>query len=232
MAVVGKSASFLPAAAASGGIERDRVRIIIMPLFRKDRQPTPSRRAVMTINGQPQATPETSNTIERRSRLFVECERRLADDPLTQPAACGRLLGDGNGLEGLVAKIAPMFEREQSLIRWVALRGAFLHTNMHVFSDDPRAQEGATRSPEQFADVMGLVWVDEAGQPYKAGSTGKASLKEREPDPRMPIVMRDGAVALATMATTYAVNYERLPKMSPTRRSRIPYRKIGSIATS
>ena len=61
---------------------------------------------------------------------------------------------------------------------------------------------------------MGLAWVDEAGQPYSASSVGKALLKERDPDPRMPAIMRDGAVALATMVTTFAANYERLLKMS------------------
>jgi hypothetical protein len=185
-----------------------------MPLFRRDPAPEVSHRTILTINGRPQPTPETAHTIQRRSRLFVECERRLAGDSLTQPAARGHLLGDGNGLEGLVAKIAPLFEREQSLIRWVALRGAFNHMNMTIFSDDPRAKNGAHRSAEELADVVGLLWVDEMGQPFTASSTGKPSLRERVLDPRMPAVLRDGAVALATMVTTFAVSYERLPKMS------------------
>ena len=185
-----------------------------MPLFRRNPEPMTSHRTVITINGRPQPTPESAQLIERRSRLFVECERRLADDPLTQPNARGHLLGDGTGLEGLTAKIAPLFAHEQSLIRWVALRAAFTHMNMHMFSDDPRARQAATRSPEELANVMGLIWVDETGQPYKPGSTGKPSLRARESAPQMPAVMLDGAVALATMVTTYAVTYERLLKMS------------------
>lgn len=181
-----------------------------MPLFRKE----PERRPILTINGRPQPTPETPDTNERRSRLFVECERRLADDPLTQEAACGRLVGDGNGLEDLVAKIAPLFERESSLIRWVALRGAFFWLYAHIFAPDASQRGVATKSPEELADVMGLAWVDAAGQPYTASSTGKVLLKAQEPAGQMPGELRNVAVALATMTTTFAAEYTRLPKMT------------------
>ena len=185
-----------------------------MPLFRKEPERAISRRPVLTINGRPQPTPETPDTIERRSRLFVECERRLADDPLTQEAARGHLVGDGNGLEGLVAKIAPLFEREQSLIRWVALRGAFSHMYMHIFAPDASQRGVATKSPEELAEVMGLAWVDAAGQPYTASSTGKVFLKEQEPARQMPVELRNVALAIATMTTTFATEYARLPKMT------------------
>jgi len=185
-----------------------------MPLFRKEPERAISRRPILTINGQPQPTPETPDTIERRSRLFVECERRLADDPLTQEAACGQLVGDGNGLEGLVAKIAPLFEREQSLIRWVALRGAFFWLYAPIFAPDAAQRGAATKSPEELAEVMGLAWVDAAGQPYTASSTGKVLLKAQEPARQMPIEQRNVAVAIATMTTTFATEYPRLPKMT------------------
>jgi Protein of unknown function (DUF2510) len=184
-----------------------------MPLFRKEPERAISRRPVLTINGRPQPVPETPDTIERRSRLFVECERRLADDPLTQEAACGQLVGDGNGLEGLVARIAPLFEREQSLIRWVALRGAFTHMYGHIFAPDSSPNR-ATRSPEELAEVMGLAWADATSQSYTATSTGKVFLKDQEPASQMPGELRNVALALATMTTTFAAEYDRLPKMT------------------
>lgn len=183
-----------------------------MPLFRKE-QPTITPSPVLTINGRPQPTPETPATLERRNRLYTECERRLADDPLTQESARGRLVGDGNGLEGVVAKIAPLFEREQSLIRWVALRGAF--TNLYGFVFDPNAGPGrATRSPEALADVMGLAWVDEAGNPYTARSTGRAVIQTAESSRDVPEDLREVALNIAKMSIWFASDYPRISSMS------------------
>jgi hypothetical protein len=72
----------------------------------------------------PQHDPERPGSLQRRARLFVECVRRLADDPLAQPAARGVPISDGCGMERLVARIDPIFAHERSLLRWVALRGA------------------------------------------------------------------------------------------------------------
>jgi hypothetical protein len=66
--------------------------------------------------------------------LFVECVRRIADDPLAAASAGRMPIGDGCGMEGLVARITPLFDRERSLIRWVALRGAF--TNLYIVTVD------------------------------------------------------------------------------------------------
>lgn len=96
-----------------------------MPLFRGRPDLRPDDRHVLTISGRPQPQPEVPGGMPRRGRLFTECARRLADDPLAGSAAEGRPIADGPGLEGLVAKVAPLFARERSLIRWVALRGAF-----------------------------------------------------------------------------------------------------------
>lgn len=43
--------------------------------------------SILTISGHPQQAPETSDSIERRIRLFVECERRLTGHPLAQQDA-------------------------------------------------------------------------------------------------------------------------------------------------
>ena len=128
-----------------------------MPLF--GRQP-PNRRQVLTINNRPQPQPEAPGSMPRRFRLFVECERRLADDPLAASTAAGRPVGDGLGLEGLVAKIAPLFARERSLIRWVVLRGAF--ADLYIRICDP---ESAAASPPDLEKAMGLQWTpDVQGQ--------------------------------------------------------------------
>lgn len=57
---------------------------------------------------------------------MAHCQRVLADHPLAQPSASGMPLGDGSGMEAIVAEIAPVFSREGSMVRWVALRGALL----------------------------------------------------------------------------------------------------------
>lgn len=119
-----------------------------MPFFRKP--------PVLTVNGRPQPQPEAIGNMSRRTRLFVECERRLATDPLAGSAAIGRPIGDGFGLEGLVAKLTPLFERERSLIRWVALRGAFAELFVRVVDPDSAAVLAL-----DLEQVMGLEWIDD-----------------------------------------------------------------------
>jgi hypothetical protein len=77
--------------------------------------------------------------MERRLRLFIECVRKLSNDPLAAPSAKGTPIGDGCGMEGLVAQIAPLFEKERSLLRWVALRGALSHLYVMTVDSSSRA---------------------------------------------------------------------------------------------
>jgi hypothetical protein len=95
----------------------------------------PPARPSMTVNGRPQPVPESTGHGERRSRLFWECARRLAGEPLAQPEARGRLLGSGSAREQLLPAIAPLFRNEPSMIRWVALRRAISNLNVQ----DPAA---------------------------------------------------------------------------------------------
>lgn len=183
-----------------------------MPLFRKE-QPTTAPDPVLTVNGRRQHTPETPSSLERRIRLYVECERRLADDPLTQESARGQLLGDGNGLEGLVSKISPLFEREPSFVRWVALRGAFAQMYIFVFAPDDSSNR-ATRSPEELAQVMGLAWVDASGQRWTAGSTGKPRLAVAEQSAGTSEQTHEMALAIADMTISFTNAYPRISKLS------------------
>jgi hypothetical protein len=174
-----------------------------MPLFRRPSGPGgPPSGPVMTINGRPQANPELPGTIQRRFRLFIECERRLAQNPLAQRDAVGTPLGDGLGLEGLVAQLAPVFERERRLIRWVALRGALTELFIRIF--DP---ESAARAPQQLEQVMGLEW--------QTGSDGKS-----HPDiapswrSRLSSDQRAAALGVASSALIRAESYNRLEDMN------------------
>jgi hypothetical protein len=69
--------------------------------------------------------------------------------------AAGRPLGDGHGLEGLVAIIRPLFAGEPSLARWVALRGAVTIMSIHVW-------EHGTEAQLRLMGVMGLGWDRES----------------------------------------------------------------------
>lgn len=157
---------------------------------------------ILTINGRPQPEPEVPGAIERRNRLFMECARRLADDPLAHPAAIGRPIGDGLGMEGLVAKVAPLFARERSLIRWVALRGAF--TALFIWTLDPTS---AAVSPAMLPEVMGLEWVPDAkgGLDLNLAQSWHAALSLKQ---------QEAAFGLAMSVLTRAWDYERYSKMN------------------
>jgi len=171
-----------------------------VPFFQKSSQP--QRDPVTTVNGRPQTRPEAPGAIERRFRLFTECERRLADDPLAREGIAGPPLGDGQGLEGLVAKITPLFAREPSLVRWVALRGALAELFIRVL--DP---ESAAASPADLEAAMGLEWVSEARG-------------ESHPDLAMPWRMdfslenRDAALGVSSSVLIRAEDYPRYSEMS------------------
>jgi Protein of unknown function (DUF2510) len=168
-----------------------------------------SDRPVLTINGRPQATPETPDTIERRVRLYIECERRLVHDPFVLKFTHGHMVGRGSGLDGIVSKIAPLFKREQSLIRWVALRGAIACLWMSIL--DP---EMSSKSPEDLASVMGFTWVDSAGRPYADSSQGQVFFAANEVPGQLSGQLRKAAADTAGTVMKYAVNYQRFVDMS------------------
>ncbi|MFL5661871.1 MAG: DUF2510 domain-containing protein [Ktedonobacteraceae bacterium] len=172
-----------------------------MPLFRKPSEPGLGDRRVLTVNGRPQPQPEIICSMPRRFRLFIECARRLAADPLAAPAA-GRPIGDGCGLERLVARVAALFEREQSLIRWVALRGAFADLFIRIFDPD-----SAVASPEDLEQVMGLAWVtDVQGESHPdLVLTWRTTLS---PD------QRQAALGVASSVFIRTEDYGRYPGMS------------------
>ncbi|MGD0609016.1 MAG: DUF2510 domain-containing protein [Streptosporangiaceae bacterium] len=76
------------------------------------------------------AVPEDIGTLSRRARLMAAAMLKIASLQVSQPRAYGTPLGDGSGLEDVVAVIRPLFAREPSLTRWVAIRGALLFLDM------------------------------------------------------------------------------------------------------
>jgi hypothetical protein len=169
-----------------------------------------SGRPVLTINGRTQAAPERPNTTERRFRLYIECERRLAHDPLVQKFTWGHMVGRGSGLDGLVSKIAPLFNRERSLVRWVALRGAVACLWASIL--DP---ERSSKSPQELADIMGFAWVDSSGRPYGDSSGEEApTLKAKEFPGQLSGQLRAAAEGTVDTVIRYVAGYKRFMDMS------------------
>lgn len=173
-----------------------------MPLFSRSSGGL-RQRPRLTINGRPQREPELPGSLQRRNRLFIECTRLLAGDRLASEASAGIPIGDGLGMEGLVAKIKPLFDRERSLVRWVALRGAFTGTYIHTVDPNSRIVPfypvvettmgvGHISAPDAAEEVVDLApeWV-----------------------PRLTREQRTGAVALFAAVQFRVFDYERYSKM-------------------
>lgn len=156
----------------------------------------------LTINGRPQREPEVPGSLERRSRLYIECMRLLAGDRLAAEAAAGVPIGDGLGMEGLVAKIKPLFARERSLVRWVALRGAF--TDTYINTVDPES-----RVVPFYPAVETVMGVGHVAAPGAADvidvAPGWAARLTRE--------QRSGAIQLFAAVQVRVFDYGRYSKM-------------------
>jgi hypothetical protein len=86
----------------------------------------PSVRPTVSISGKVNFVPCEIGGANRRILLMASAIRTLANHPLAQPGMSGRPLGDGVGLESVVAELQVLFRKEQALVKWVALRGALL----------------------------------------------------------------------------------------------------------
>jgi hypothetical protein len=123
-------------------------------------------RPTQTVTGTPQPSPEAYGSIARRQRLFYYCQMLLADHPASRDD--GGLLGDGTGMEDVVASIEPVFGRERSMIRWTALRGALAD----LAGCGPVAWEAASES-------VGLQWLESG--PSGSGQWGPAPAHQNLP---------------------------------------------------
>jgi Protein of unknown function (DUF2510) len=97
-----------------------------------------------------------------------------------------------------VAKFAPLFNSEQSLIRWVALRGAFSALYIHIFD-----QSSAVASADELQKAMGLEWA--------TGHSGQPSLELAEPKrSRLSAGQRTSALTVALQVLIAVGDYPRL----------------------
>ncbi len=112
----------------------------------------PSIRPRRTLAGRQVAVQEDIGTVARRARLMSEAVRRLEGHPLGAQSARGVAIGDGHGMEDLVEHIAPLFQQERSLARWVAIRGGLLFLDMICSSD---------LEWQQLMPVMGLAPIND-----------------------------------------------------------------------
>jgi len=157
----------------------------------------------LTINGRPQHDPEQPGSLQRRARLFVECVRRLADDPLAQPAARGVPIGDGCGMERLVARIDPIFAHERSLLRWVALRGAL--AQLHITTVDQSSAVLPFSPAVETAMGVGDVAPPGAAEPVLGVGPEWAS--------RLSAEQRQAVVGVFSALTIRLFDYERYSQM-------------------
>jgi hypothetical protein len=115
------------------------------------REPEATIRPTMTLDGLPQHEPEErGGAWARRQRLFEYAKDRLSGHPLSSGNAFGRPLGDGYGMQELVGTIEPIFSKERSLIRWVAIRGAL-----------PMVWQCGPQNWEKFSESVGLRYQDD-----------------------------------------------------------------------
>ena len=102
----------------------------------------------------------------------------------------------------MVAKIAGLFEYERSLIRWVALRGAFTELFIRVFDS-----ESAELSPTDLEKAMGLAWLPDASGEVRA------DIAEPWRSVLSPTV-RDAAIGVAASTLVRVEDYGRYSEMS------------------
>ena len=130
-----------------------------MPLFGgKADSAEPSARPRRTLSGRPVTVQEEMGAQPRRGRLMAAAVRRLEEHPMGRESAQGIALGDGYGMDGLVGHIFPLFQREMSFARWVAIRGALLFLDMIAPSD---------REWHELMPIMGIAPVadPQTGEP-------------------------------------------------------------------
>lgn len=161
------------------------------------------RQPQRTIDGRVQRDPEVPGSLQRRSRLFLACLRQLSGDPLASPKAEMVPIGDGLGLEGLVAQIAPLFALEQSMIRWTALRGAL--TNLYVVTWDPSSRQVPFRPVVERVMGVGVVSDLEEAEPAYGFAPGW--------EQRLDAQQKQAALGIYHSVAHRLADYERYSKL-------------------
>ena len=155
-----------------------------------------------TITGESQPTPEAPDTPSRRTRLFVQCLRKVKEHPLAARTA-RQPIGDGCGLEDLVRLVRPVFATDASLIPMVALRGA-----MTLLYQDTWQQRTDTPFVPTVEMLMGVGHIGDiaSGDP----TLGFAP----ETDRILSADQKEAALGIYSAVWYRLVNYEDYSRMS------------------
>lgn len=151
----------------------------------------PTSRPQVSITGRPNFVAENIGGVSRRALLMASAVRQLADHPLAQPSAAGQPLGDGVGMESVALEMKKLFAKEQSLVRWVALRGALLFLQMSF-------------SPEDWATACATVGIG-------SGADGELCLLNRD---ELPDQQVQACVGLCASIESKLQIYDELEHMS------------------
>lgn len=157
-----------------------------------------SVRPTRTISGKPVTTREEIGEIPRRARLMAAAALRIRSHPLALPAARGVPLGDGHGMEDVVAVVQPIFATERSLTRWVAIRGALLFLDM-------TCQDQAS-----WDDVLTAMGLRIAPDPFTNELRAEV-LPTSEP---LSPALQDGVIGVFTSLLQHLNDYERVSNMT------------------
>jgi hypothetical protein len=158
----------------------------------------PSLRPGRTIFGHAIVDGEEIGTLPRCLRLMAAAVRVLESEEMAQPEAVGVPLGDGHGMESLVTRLAPLFARDRSLVRWVALKGALLFLDTSFLSDI------------EWRTAMLSMGLEHAKSPY----TGEDEIQVLErPGPISPVVISQ-ILGLHASIMMGLAEFERISKAS------------------
>lgn len=154
------------------------------------------RQSRFTISGAPVVQPETFGGTERRARLMSSAIRSLRGHPVA--VAVGAPLGDGLGMEELVAEIKPLFTTEPSLTPWVALRGAVLFLDLLAPNDE---------GWKSLVSRMGVTYEFDA-------PSQELIAYVIDPEGRIPFALKGGVTGLVSHIATRWGEYERIEQLS------------------
>ena len=158
----------------------------------------PSLRPGRTIFGHAIVDGEEIGTLPRCLRLMAAAVRVLESEEMAQPEAVGVPLGDGHGMESLVTRLAPLFARDRSLVRWVALKGALLFLDTSFLSDI------------EWRTAMLSMGLEHSKSPY----TGEDEIQVLErPGPISPVVISQ-ILGLHASIMMGLAEFERISKAS------------------
>jgi len=116
-------------------------------------------------------------------------------------------IGNGLGIEGLVAQIKPLFTKESALVRWVALRGAL--ADLYIQTVDPSSAGAPFYPVVEVAMGVGHVSDPDTDDRWSEHlDVGPAWVS------RVSQEQREAAIGLLSAVARRLFDYERFSKMN------------------